>query len=432
MNLWSYITANTSEESIPRIVMLLANNWKPRLCKVCSKPVIIKGLRIYDYCSNRCTIASSSVQSKTKATCYEKYGKRFNYTPPEKFNVGDHHLQRNMKNLQDLNNPAILEKLQKETWVDVADHFGLSKNSHSSAHKLMNKIGYPISSMSGTSGLELEVANFVTSIVDCEVVTNTKSVITPYELDVYIPSKKLAIEFDGLYYHSSGSRYDDSIIMNKHLQKTEMCEKLGITLLHIFEHEWLNKRAIWESVIRSKLGVTKKIYARDTIMRDVPLGEAKEFCEQNHLQGYSPASIAKGLYTSDGKLVIIVTLGRPRYNSAYEYELIRMCSLRDITVVGGASKLTKNLSFISYANRRWSNGRVYEALGMRYIGVSKPCYWYISRGAVYHRSSFMKHKLSQKLQHFDAELSEVDNCYANGLRRIWDCGNFIYVKESNK
>ena len=362
-------------------------------------------------------------------TCLERYGKRFNCERGT-YEIGKHHLQRNMKNLDDLDNPEKMEQLRQMLWVDVSKHFGLSECSHASVYNLMRKYGYSFPKRYGTSGLEQEVANFVKSITTSEVITNTKSVITPYELDIYIPEFKLAIEVDGVYYHSAGSKAEEK--PTRHLDKTNMCEHQGITLLHIFENEWVEKREIWESVIRTKLGLNKKIYARQTVMRDVPLNEAKRFCEDNHLQGYAPCSRAVGLYTSDDKLVIIATFGPSRYNKKVETELIRMCSLKNLTVVGGASKLLKNETFISYANRRWSCGNVYNKLGMRYVGTSAPCYWYVDRGFLHHRSAFMKHKLSKKLNTFDPNLTEVENCYANGLRRIWDCGNHIFVKEVTK
>lgn len=426
-NLYDVIINNTSKTSIPAIVMLAANNWVRRECEVCKSPVILKGLRLYDYCSNRCAIMSSKTQEKTERTCIEKYGKRFNYEH-DTYELGTHHLQRNMKNLDDVNSHEIMSNLQKAPWRDIAQHFGLSDDSHAGTYNLMRKYGYPLPKQSGTSCLEKEVVEYVKSLTSDEVIVNTKSVITPYELDIYIPSKKLAIEFNGLYYHSSGNVSEDNYNKTRHLHKTELCEKLGIRLLHIFENEWVEKTDIWKSVIRSKLGMNQRIYARDTVLKDVPLKEAKDFCKQNHLQGHANASRAKGLYTSDGKLVIIATFGRARYNTNVTSELIRMCSLQGVTVVGGASKLLKDEEFISYANRRWSNGNVYERLGMTKIGSSPPCYWYISKGRVFHRSSFMKHKLKDRLQSFNPKLTEVENCYDNGLRRFWDCGNHIYIK----
>ena len=424
--LWEYITSHTSETSIPHIVVLLSQNWESILCKTCkTNPVILKGLRLYDYCSISCTIKSSDVQNKTSRTCKSKYGKRFNCDRGP-YDTGAHHAQRNMINIDDLVNHDVMSDLQKKTWVDVAKHFNLTLMSHSSAYKLMRKAGYNLPKNSGTSNMEKELAEYVKSLVgDAEVITNTKSVIAPYELDVYLPKYNLAIEFNGLYYHSAGTKSEEK--PDRHLIKTEMCNNLGIQLLHIFENEWVCKPDIWKSVIRSKLKLNTRIYARNTVVKSVSNQEAADFCEANHLQGSCVASFSKGLYDDMGNLLMVATFGKARYSKARSLELLRLCSLKGYTIVGGASKLLKGMSFISYANRRWSNGGVYESIGMTLSSISKPCYWYIDRCEVFHRSSYMKHKLNKKLPIFDPARTEVENCYANKLRRIWDCGNFVYL-----
>ncbi|WBF78497.1 putative nuclease/acetyltransferase protein [Acinetobacter phage vB_AbaM_DLP1] len=273
---------------------------------------------------------------------------------------------------------------------------------------------------------EDELYEFITSL-GVTVDINRRDIIPPRELDLYIPSHKLAIEYNGIFWHSSGDSDNDKHIRNSHISKTEECEKQGIHLLHIFENEWRNpiKREIWKSVISHKLGKSKSIYARKCVIRDISVSMAHEFCEENHLQGKCGAASAKGLFYN-GELVQVATFGKPRFNKGYEMELLRLCSKKYTCVVGGASKLLKGMNLISYANRRWSFGNVYEQMGMEKVGVTKPGYFYIVDGELKHRSGYMKHVLKDKLEIFDEELSESENCYANGLRRIWDCGNILY------
>lgn len=65
------------------------------------------------------------------------------------------------------------------------------------------------------------------------IIHNDKKLIAPLELDIVIPELHLAIEFNGLFWHSYS--FKDK---NYHLMKTEMCENLGYRLIHIFEDEW--------------------------------------------------------------------------------------------------------------------------------------------------------------------------------------------------
>ena len=428
-DLYSTITANTEKTKIGEVLVMAASNWEHRKCVVCHKPVIVKGQTVFDVCSNRCAIKKPEVQLRTSQTCKEKYGKRFNVVR-EKYKLGDHHLQKNMKNIDAVNDQETMKILQSSgDWTKVADYFGLTKNSHSASHKFMRRMGYPLQTLNCKSIKEIEVADYVASLIgENNIVRNCKQIITPYELDVYIPNKKLAIEFNGVYYHSSGAKEDDAYAKDRHLIKTQLCEEKGVQLLHIFEYEWDENKDIWQSVIKSKLGLTEKIYARKTKLVNITPRQAKEFCIKNHLQGYASSSINRGLIDENGDLIMVATFAKPRYNSNYALELIRLCTKIGYTVVGGASKITKGLNFISYANRRWSNGKVYKALGMNLVSVTEPCYWYTFKGRLYHRSSFMKYKLQNKLAKFDPSKTEVENCYENGFRRIWDCGNYLFAK----
>lgn len=395
-------------------------------CRICDNKVHVYQKNVLEYCSNKCTIKSSDVQNKTKNTCIEKYGTERKWgTGTKKFDIGTHYLHKNLKNISSVNDRTVMVNLQNNHWTAVADHFGLTTNSHSSSFNIMKRYGYPIKSISGTSKAELDVAKFIQDL-GFDVITNTRKLIAPYEIDIYIPEKNLAIEFNGLYWHSSYDKESDKNLKNYHLDKTEKCESIGISLLHIFESEWNDNQLIWKSMIKHRLGLSKKVFARKCIVRDITVFEANEFCINNHLQGRANASFAKGLYYND-ELVQVATFSKPRYNKNYDLELIRLCSKIDLCIVGGASKLTKGLSFISYGNRRWCSNlsNVYDSIAIR-VGISDPCYWYIKNGTLYHRSSFMKHKLKNVLDIFDPNLTEAENCFNNKLRRIWDCGNLIY------
>jgi len=67
-------------------------------------------------------------------------------------------------------------------------------------HHVSNRQTCPACAAERTTSLqEAEVLEFVKSIYDGTIVENDRTVIHPKELDIYIPDKRLAIEFDGLY-----------------------------------------------------------------------------------------------------------------------------------------------------------------------------------------------------------------------------------------
>ena len=276
-----------------------------------------------------------------------------------------------------------------------------------------------------------------------------RKVIAPMEIDIYLPEYHMGVEFDGLAFHSSGPEGTREVTKNVsphyHIHKTDLCKNSGVQLLHIFENEWVDacKRDIWKSVLLNKIGKSHRIYARKTDARLIDTEIASIFCSENHLQGGCSCSVALGLFSND-ELVAVMTFGKPRFNKNYDWELIRYCCKKYCTVVGGASKLLsafKRLhkgSIISYANLRWSDGKLYENLGFKLVRKSEPNYFYfkvkheiLPTDMVLHsRVEFQKHKLKGKLEVYDENLSEKENMYMNNYRTIYDCGNLVYVLRS--
>jgi len=115
--------------------------------------------------------------------------------------------------------------------------------------------------------------------------------------------------------------------------------------------------------------------------------------------------------------------------------MIRFASKLNTVVVGAASKLFQSFvnshspnSVISYANKRFSNGKLYDTLGFKFVNQTKPNYWYVKdKRIVGSRIMFQKHKLKSRLLKFDDSLSEYQNMLLNGYDRIFDCGNLSYV-----
>ena len=287
-------------------------------------------------------------------------------------------------------------------------------------------------SYNGTSRGEKDIVDLIRLVVSCTLIENDRTILNGKELDIYIPDRKLAFEYDGLYWHKDNGSDNDR---NRHLFKTELCESKGIHLVHIFENEWLNKRSIVESRIKNLLGVYDKIvYARKCEVKEVSSKESFEFQNMNHIQGGVHSSVNIGLYYDD-ELISLMTFSKPRFNKKYDWELVRFCNKIGYHVPGGASKLLKHFertynpkSIISYADRRWSKGNLYSKIGFKQVSTSKPNYWYIVDGQLESRVKYQKHKLKNILEHFDESKSEVQNMKENGYNRIFDCGNLVFLK----
>lgn len=272
---------------------------------------------------------------------------------------------------------------------------------------------------------EIEIKNFLHTL-NIDYIENTRKIISPYELDIFISKFNLAIEFNGLYWHSDAINSDKKY----HLNKTNLFREKGIKLIHIFEDEWLNKKEIVESIISSKLGMSNKIGARKC--KTVYLENQVEFLNQNHIQGYINSDVTIGLMHKNS-LVSVLTLGKPRFNKNYEWEILRYCNKLNTSIIGGFQKLIKRFiddydpkSIITYSDQRYFDGNIYRNSGFKLLKITDPNYWYVKNDKRYSRYKFQKHRLENQLEVFDPNLSESQNMKNNNYKKIYDCGNFVY------
>lgn len=121
--------------------------------------------------------------------------------------------------------------------------------------KLLNKICSHMGKPCGTSKPEQDLFDIIKSIFpktqkfrDSKVRIDGKPHIQGFDLDIYIPELRKAIEFDGTYHHSfEGLKrarpwWPDEDIGNYHLLKDEHFNKKNIQVLHIQEENWKSNK----------------------------------------------------------------------------------------------------------------------------------------------------------------------------------------------
>lgn len=314
--------------------------------------------------------------------------------------------------------------------------------------RVVKGFGCPICNTGLASVEEKDLKDFIAMIYNSNnILTNDRKILEGKEIDIVLESHKLGIEYDGIYWHSCKDVEEIKLNKDYHLFKTELAESKDYHLLHIFSDEWIdkNKQNIWKSLIRNKVNQHHhKIYARNCIVKEIDSKTFKEFCEANHLQGFAASKIRLGAFHNN-ELVSIMSFSSSRFNKNYEYELIRFCNKLDHLVVGIASKLLKHFernyepkSIISYANRRWSQGNLYEKLGFELVDKTEPGYFYTNGQSVHSRQIFQKHKLREyyeknlyNIKQYSDNLNEYENMFNNKYTVLFDCGNLVFKKEFN-
>lgn len=279
------------------------------------------------------------------------------------------------------------------------------------------------------SRYERDVANFLDKL-NVKYSIHNRVMINPYELDFYMHEQRLAIEINGDYWHSSN--YLDKYY---HKNKTLACNKVGVSVIHLFEHELRceTKKKIIFDTLRSIIKPIK-VYARELKIIEVDTETTKEFINGNHINGYAVSSINLALVDNNGEIFGMMTFGVPRFDYKSQYELIRLCFKSDNTVVGGAQKLFKYFiskyhptSIISYCDISKFSGKIYDKLGFHKVGETEPGYVWVkyTTNDVLSRYQTQKHKLVEKGLGTD-EQTEDEIMSSLGYLKIYNCGNYKF------
>ena len=292
---------------------------------------------------------------------------------------------------------------------------------------------------------EMALADFLKIFTKVE--HRDRTIIKPKELDIYLPEKRLAIEFSGMYWHSHGSAEEELNNRHNHFKKYKACEQQGIRLITIFESEWLERPHAIKRLLRNAVNKSKgSLMARKCELKKVAHKDAAAFYEKYHPQGGAGNGEHYGLYWK-GKLVACMrfTYGANDRGTAAAnrvWTLTRYATR--ITVAGGASKLFK--AFIkehaptevkSFSDNRYFSGAMYTALGFKLLEETQPDYqiWSQKLGlkpkSHYQRRCLQKrladHNVNEVYDHSTDKRTEQEMTYLMGARRIYDCGKKRWV-----
>ena len=281
------------------------------------------------------------------------------------------------------------------------------------------------------SNPEDEINNFINETCGIETKTRDRSLLNKrLECDIIVPSYKLAIEFNGLYWHSEAQGKDK----NYHLNKTELAESKGYHLIHIFEDEWLKHKDIVLNKIKHFLGCdTDKsvIGARKCAIKTVSKTLAEPFLTSYHLQGFVASTAYYGAFYGD-ILVGIMTFKQEKQGM---WNLTRFATDTEYRLPGLASKIFKQfikdcspVEVKTFLDRRWSHGdvNVYDRMGFKLTETLVPDYRYVVKNQRLHKFGFRKQILHKKYG-LPLSMTEKEMTEQLGFYRIWDCGLYKYV-----
>ena len=303
-------------------------------------------------------------------------------------------------------------------------------------NRTLRGAGCPQCSGVGFSKGEKEVVEFIRNNLPdgVEVLENVSGLVSGRgEVDIYIPDRRVAVEFNGLYWHSEQAGKGG----NYHYDKWKACRDKGVQLITVWEDDWKAKRPLVESMLLHKIGASNsvRVFARSTVVVDVAQSRSREFFDRNHLQGFKPGCRCLGLQDKDSRLVAALS-----YRVRGKACVIERFAT-SVTVPGGFSRLLKHLKercitqgvvrIETFSDHDISDGTLYRSIGFDFAGVSLGNYWYAKTDGTMgrkHRSGFTKASFrNHKDLLYEDGLTERELADLNGLCRIYGSGNDKWV-----
>lgn len=418
---------------------------------------------------------SKEIQDRMKSTSLKRYGVEY---PMQCKEVHDRCVQTNLAKygakMYPISKEAMLDVISDPSKIDRYMEFRSDPKSYilqnfdhrPTLHEIASDVGITETSVSDTiirtqnkdlihyyiSSMEQDIVNYI-KMLDSNIVVemHNRKLISPLEIDIYLPDFKIGIECNPTYTHNSSfSTIWDSIILQPcyHKQKSEMCEKAGIRLIHIFGYQWNNHPDIIKSMLRNILKLNEnRMYARNLNIKEVDFNQATSFLNQNHIQGYTSSKVRIGLYDGD-ELISIMTFSHPRYTLGFHkeydadtWELTRFCTKLNTTCVGGASKLFKYFlknyhpsKVISFSDRSNTSGNVYSILGFEFDSYVDPGYVWVNlrTDVAYNRVMCQKRNLP-KLFNEDIDIenkTESQIMEDHGFAKVYNSGLIKWIYRS--
>lgn len=303
--------------------------------------------------------------------------------------------------------------------------------SYEQLKKSWKQYDYPIVKQNKPfSKQEYEVRDYVRSLFNNDIKIGSKFFYdedgNKFEIDII--KENIGIEYCGVYWHSFPRNENKYHIREKIFN----AKKQNIDLITIFDYEWLDKQAIVKSIINHKFGFSKKIYARNCEISEIDSLTAKQFQEENHLNGYVNSSINIGCF-HNGILVSVLSLAKNRFKKDEEYEITRFSTKQNFAIVGGLSKLFSYfikkydpISCTTYSDLRYGFGAGYLKLGFSFANYTPPNYKYYKNGKIFSRQVFQKKNLIE-MNNYSDDKTEKQIMLENDFNILYDSGNSCYI-----
>jgi predicted transcriptional regulator len=299
----------------------------------------------------------------------------------------------------------------KHTTYSLADELNCCRTTIS---RWLNKHNIDITTNKPTSFLEHKVREFLDEL-NIQYIASDREQIKPLELDIFIPDKMIAIEINGVYWHSELYKSNDY-----HETKRKLCNEKNIRLIQLYEDDLNERFDIIKRFLLNALNINneERIFARKCSINHKPNKDmVKRFMNLYHIQGYAANNKAIALEYNNETVAVMLFKGNvlTRYTTSKK-------------VVGGFSKLLKASDIdeiITFVDLDTFTGDAYFKVGFEIDSYLKPGYKYVVNGKRIHKFNFRLKKFREDPNLlYEEGLTEKQLAQLNNIPRIYDSGKY--------
>lgn len=230
-NKYDHIDLNNTQFGYLQIIEYLDRS----LCKcrcICGNEVVVQLNSLISGNTRSCGCKSLELSNETKLMRYGEVAVNKISNPRQLWQI---RAFENLDNFKDFLESLTIKLGRKPYIREVVELLGVNKSTviqKAKAFGLENKFGNGLVRSKG----EEELYQYIISIYNGKVIPNDRNIIKPKELDIYIPDLKLAIEYNGVYWHDNLEENNPGY----HAEKKKLCEKSGIELINVWDTDWNN------------------------------------------------------------------------------------------------------------------------------------------------------------------------------------------------
>lgn len=277
---------------------------------------------------------------------------------------------------------------------------------------------------------EQELRNIVKNIIrkDEQVLVNDRKIIAPYELDIVVPKHKVAIEFNGIYWHN-----DNVVSKRYHQVKTMKCEQNGYRLIHVFEDQWHSNKKLCIAHIKRAFSVARCL---DASICSYTIIDKLSDKYMKFFKKYSfdkPSKNCKYIEVQYKSYLVACIAFNIKDNIVKMFNIAQMNSINIFNLLSyAANAMLKTYVHIKRIEVEIShnvcNANDYICHGLDFVKyISSKGRWLLHRKEKDLLS--LKENSSQHLKSYDTSKSFEENLRTNGYVQVFDAGKILFAKD---